>query len=324
MIQNSSINNMAAASAIMLQAVTAITTAHQEAQEAPKEPEVYNMTSNLFPCVCVAMYGTILDPQLFEDNLNDGEEEFYYNTIDWNDWKKALTEAAQNYIDDSVIDYLQDYGVLKIEANDIWSPKYYNFHNDELCMTITMQAGWQQIMAQKVQEWKDNQAVNDYIRKYWHSYDGFICFMPGTLAEVLTEDDEERQLAAYLTLALLAENQLHSDYEIMEDLMYRMDDFSDYKSANVIVEHYDDECDAQDLLRLWQDDDQWNDLYWQLAHKIGFVWLHDDATKELQGVADFCTSYSANSDGKRLLFWAVKHQYSVDDLRRLAAGGGEN
>ena len=322
MIQNST-TTMAQASAIMLQAVTAITTSHQEAQEASKEPEVYNMTSNLFPCVCVAMYGTMLDPQLFEDSLNENEDEFYYNSVDWQDWKKALTEAAQDYINDSVIDYLRDYGVLKIEADRIWSPKYYNYHNDELCMNIAMQQDWLQIMIQKVQEWQDNQAVNDYIRKYWHSYDGYVNFMPETLAEVLTEDDEERQLAAYLTLALVAENQLHSAGDIMEDLVYRMDDFSDYKSANVIEEHYDDECEADELVRLYNNDYHWNQLYWDLAHTIGFIWLHDSTTKELRGIDDICTSFHADSDGKRLLFWAVRNQYTVADLQALASGEKE-
>ena len=69
---------MAQASAIMLQAVTAITTSHQEAQEAPKEPEVYNMTSNLFPCVCVAMYETVLSPNFYLEYMNDGDDPYYY------------------------------------------------------------------------------------------------------------------------------------------------------------------------------------------------------------------------------------------------------
>jgi hypothetical protein len=318
MIQNNA-TTMAQASAIMLQAVTAITTSHQEAQEAPKEPEVYNMTSNLFPCVCVAMYDTILSPQDFEERLNeDPDNEFSYCTVDWDDWKKALTEAAQDYINDSVIDYLRDYGVISIEADSIWSPKYYNFHQDELNMTISMQQGWQQIMAQKVAEWQNNEAVKKYISTYWHSYDGYINFMPETLAEVLTEDDEDRQLAAYLTLALLVQNQLYSASEIMEDLYYRMDDFSDYQSANVIDEHYDCEADGWELQKLWNNDTAWNQLYWDLAHTIGFKWLHEADSDELQGIADPCTRYQADSDGKRLLFWAVNHQYTVDDLRGMA------
>jgi hypothetical protein len=135
---------------------------------------------------------------------------------------------------------------------------------------------------------------------------------------VLTEDDEDRQLAAYLTLALLVQNQLYSASEIMEDLYYRMDDFSDYQSANVIDEHYDCEADGWELQKLWNNDTAWNQLYWDLAHTIGFKWLHEADSDELQGIADPCTRYQADSDGKRLLFWAVNHQYTVADLRGMA------
>ena len=310
---------MAAASAIMLQAVTAITTSHQEAQEAPKEPEVYNMTSNLFPCVCVAMYDTILSPQDFEYRLNeDPDNEFSYCTVDWDDWKKALTEAAQDYINDTVIDYLRDYGVLNIEADDIWSPKYYNYHQDELNMTITMAQGWQQIMAQKVQEWQNNEAVKKYISTYWHSYDGYINFMPETLAEVLTEDDEDRQLAAYLTLAMLVEGSLRPYSEVHEWLYDAMScNFGDYERVNVINEHYDDECEAEELQQLYANDDAWNELYWDLAHTIGFKWLHE-GPDYLRGKKDSDYEFRPKSDGERLLFWAVENQLTVADLRGMA------
>ena len=163
-----SANNMAAASAIMLQAGLAITKVNNHQDEA-KEPERYYMTSGLFSCVCVAMYETLLSPSVFEESINDGEEEFYYNTVDWADWKKALTKAAQDYLNDSVIDVLRNYGLLDIEAQDIWSPKYYNSHQDELEMSITMEANWRDIMAEKVAAWQDNEAVKRYISKNWRS-----------------------------------------------------------------------------------------------------------------------------------------------------------
>lgn len=315
---------MAAASAIMLQAVTAITTSHQEAQEAPNEPEVYNMTSNLFPCVCVAMYETILSPNFYLESMNEGDDPYYYTTLDWSDWKTELTKQAQEYIDANVIGSLQDYGLLKIEADHIWSPKYYNYHQDELVMTITMQPGWQQIMAQKVQEWQNNEAVKKYISTNWHSYDGYINYMPETLAEVLTEDDEDRQLAAYLTLAMLVEGSLRPYSEVHEWLYEAMNcNFGDYERVNVINEHYDDEAEAEELQQLYANDDQWNQLYWGLAHTIGFKWLHE-GPDYLRGKKDSDYQFNAKSDGERLLFWAVENQYTVADLRRLAAGEGEN
>ena len=311
-------NNMAAASAIMLQAGQAITGSNNHQQEQ-KEPEHYFMTSGLFSCVCVAMYETLLSPQVFEEHMNDDEEEFYYDTVDWDGWKKALTEAAQDYLDDTVIDVLRDYGLLGIKAQDIWSPKYYNYHQDELEMSINMVAGWQQIMAEKVAAWQDNEAVKRYISKHWRSCSGYVNFMPESLDEILTEDNEDRQLAAYLTLALVAEG-VDLDYgNIMEDLYYRMDDFSDYDRVNVIEEYYGDANEAQDLLALWQDDLKWNELYWDLRNKIGSPWRYDKDCERLDGVKDCGFEWQADSDGKRMLFWAVKQELTVKDLYDMAA-----
>ena len=320
-------NSMAAASAIMLQAGQAITasignqaiTARQEPTSEAGDGEVYNMTSGLFPCVCVAMYETLLSPSVFEESINDGEDEFYYDTVDFDDWKKSLTEAAQDYLNDSVIDMLRNYGLIDIKALEIWSPKYYNYHQDELVMDITMQKDWQRIMAEKVAVWQDRDDVKKYISKYWHSYSGYVNLMPESLDEVLTERDEDRQLAAYLTLALVAEGVNLDCYDIMEDLYYRMDDFSDYHRVNVVEEYYSDSYEAQELISLWNNDLKWNELYWDLFNKIGSPWSHDKDCERLDGKKDCCFGWQADSDGKRMLFWAVKQELTVKDLQDMAA-----
>ena len=310
-------NNMAAASAIMLQAGLTITDSSR--QQAQQEPEVYNMTSNLFPCVCVAMYETLLSPQFFEDRINEGEEEFCYTTINFDDWKKALTEAAQDYLKDYIIDTLRDYGLLDIEATGIWSPKYYNYHQDELNMDVTMQKDWQKIMEEKVAIWQDCEAVKKYISKNWRSFSGYVNFMPESLAEVLTETDEERQLAAYLTLALVAEGVDLDCGNIMEDLYYRMDDFSDYERIDVVEEYYSDSIEAEKIRELWKDDSRWDMLYWSLVEKIGSPWSHNKDCERLEGKKDFCYQWQADSDGKKMLFWAIKQELTVKDLYDMAA-----
>ena len=320
-------NSMAAASAIMLQAGQAITasignqaiTARQESDSEADGSEVYNMTSGLFPCVCVAMYETFLSPSFFEQNMNDGEEDFYYDTVDFDDWKKSLTEAAQDYLNDSIIDVLKDYGLINIEAVEIWSPKYYNYHQDELVMDVTMQQDWQKIMAEKIASWESCEAVKKYISKNWRSFSGYVNFMPESLAEILTEDDEDRQLAAYLTLALVAEGVNLDAGDIMEDLYYRMDDFSDYERINVIEEYYSDSFEADKLINLWNNDIAWNELYWNLRDKIGSPWRHDNHYDSLSGVKDCGYEWQADSDGKRMLFWAVKQELTVKDLQDMAA-----
>lgn len=309
-------NGMAAASAIMLQAVSEITaTGHQE---STREPEVYNMTSNLFPCICVAMYETILSPNFFLEGMNDGEDQYMYDTLSWDDWKTELVKVSQDYIDSNVIDSLRNYGLMKIEACSIWSPKYYNYNQDELVMDLTMQAGWQDIMKEKIESWRGRDDVQKYISKYWHSYSGYVNFMPESLDEILTEDDEDRQLAAYLTLAMLVEGTLRPYDEILDELCEIMNSsFCDYESVNVLAE-YMDEQEAEKLLKLYNNDDDWNDLYWRLVDKIGFVWLHE-GPDYLRGKKDSDYQFNAKSDGERLLFWAVEKELTVKELQEMAA-----
>lgn len=310
------INIQAEASAIMLQAVTAIT---GQAQDEPTKDNCYKLSSGLLPCCCVAMYNTIISPENIEQNLNDGEEEFCYCTINFDDYKKTLAEAAQDYINDNIIDSLRNYGLINIEAMGISSPKYYNYSTDELIMAVTMVEDWKTIMQEKIDAWRGCNDVERYIAEHWHSYSGYINFMPESLDDVLTEDNERRQLAAYLTLAMVAEGCIEDADTIMEDLYYRMDDFSDYKRINVLAEYYNSEAEADRMAELWNDDTKWNDLYWDLRHKVGEPWRKDDGSRRLSGIEDSGYIWQADSEGKRLLFWAVKNHLTVNDLYRMAA-----
>ena len=142
--------------------------------------------------------------------------------------------------------------------------------------------------------------------------------MPESLDEVLTEDDEERQLAAYLTLAMLVEGSLKPCDEIMDELYYSISEkFCDYERVNLLAEYMDaDEADK--LLTLYNNDDDWNDLYWRLVEKIGFRWLHEGPDC-LRGKKDRDFEFDAKSDGERLLFWAVEKELTVEDLYSMAA-----
>lgn len=312
-------NLQAAASAVLLETLTALTGGNNYQatnKDNANEALIYDLNSNLFPCVCVAMYETILSPSFYEDSLNDGEEEFYYNTVDLDDWKKALTIAAEAYIQNNVIESLRNYGCIKIEATGIWSPKHYNYHTDELNMKVMMDANWKSLMKEHVESWRGRKNVESYIRDNWYSCSGFVSFMPKSLDEVLSEDDEDRQLASYLTLAMLVEGTLKPAGDIMECLYYDIE--SDSNRINVIEEYYNNSLEAEKILKLWYDDLSWNELYWRLRDKIGHPWSHDKESGSLEGKKDYY-SFNADSDGKRLLFWAVRKGYTVDDLYSLAA-----
>ena len=279
--------------------------------------EVFNLNSNLFPCICVAMYETILSPSVFEESLNDGADQYDYYNVDFADWKTKLNKVAQDYLDEHVIDSLKNYGVISIEADGIWSPKYYNYHQDELNMNVTMAEDWKTTMQANIDAWRGREDVAEYISTYWRSYDGYVNYMAESLDELLNDDDEDRQLAGYLTLAMLVEGTLRPYRDVLEDLYYMMEDFSDWTSGNVIADHYDKQDEANKLLKLYNSDDDWNELYWSLAHKIGFRWLHEGPDR--LDSKNYMASFYAKSDGERLLFWAVDQELTVEDLKKLAA-----
>lgn len=98
-----------------------------------------------------------------------------------------------------------------------------------------------------------------------------------------------------------------------------MYEFSDYDHINVIDEYMNNEDETARLIDLWNDDDRWNELYWRLVEKVGFLWLHEPETLCLEGKKDSDYQFNADSAGKRLLFWAAIHQHTVEDLYSMAA-----
>ena len=286
---------------------------------------VFNIDSNLFPLVCVQMYETQLSPMAYEDymrELDKGEPDgdFTYYTVDYSDWKKELVTVATNYIKENFLKVLKKYGVEDIKGTGIWSPREYNFTGDALDMEITMQDGWEAIMERSLQTFSEISDCRRYVCENWHSRSGFISFMPQTVEDVLTESDDERQLAAYLTLALVYEDVLEPAGDSLENLWEAgMYEFSDYDHINVIDEYMNNEEETARLIDLWNDDNKWNELYWRLAEKVGFLWLHEPETLCLEGKKDSDYQFNANSDGKRLLFWAAIHQHTVEDLYDMAA-----
>ena len=284
---------------------------------------VFYLNSNLFPLVCVQMYETQLSPMAYEDymrHLDEGEPDgdFTYYTVDYSDWKKELVLVASNYIKQNFLGVLKKYGVENIEGTGIWSPKYYNYTGDALEMTITMKEGWEQIMEKSLETFAEITDCRRYVCENWHSCSGFISFMPKSVEDVLTERDEERRLAAYLTLALVYEDVLEDAGDSLENLWEAgMYEFSDYDHINVLEEYLGE--DYYDLMTAYNDDQKWNELYWQLVEKIGFPWMHEAETKSLEGKKDCDYQFNANCDGKRLLFWAAIHQYSLNDLYDMAA-----
>jgi len=278
------------------------------------------LNTDLFPCVCVAMYDTVLDPRSYADNLRDAEtmaNTFCYVNIDREKYEDEILNRAAAFIDENVTPLLEKYGLRNIQTVSIDHPKYYNYKTDALMFYAEMAPKWKTTMRRWLKEFAKEEKFQEYIDAHFKSYDGFCSFMPQSFQAIAAMEDEDRCLGAYLQLCLLNENATNLWRESMDEISEWI--WENSKSSE--VGDYLEErlgADAYDLAEFYEDDCKWNELYWSLAAKVGFPWLHDDTTKSLPN-SSRSSSFEATNDAQRCIIWAVQHDYTLSDLQRLAA-----
>lgn len=289
--------------------------------------ESYAISSNLFPCVFVGMYETGLSSTKYEEDMSscycDSEHPFSYVTVDQERWELEIVERAGKFISERVVPMMQKYGLKDIQVEQIHSPKYYNFETDCLYFTVIMQKTWRRKMKKFLKEFRKDEKFDNYICEHYHSHSGFCSFMPQDIDEIEAFDDEERCIGAYLTLCLLNEGQIDMADEFYEDCSEWLWENTCADETHDLLEENSldfDSFDVEELVALYNNDEKWNEIYWNLVKKLnGFPWLHDEKTKCIEGKADCFMSHNAENDGMRLLFWAAQQGYKANDLIRMAA-----
>lgn len=81
-------------------------------------------------------YGTFLG-----EYLDDEIDAVEYELIDW---KATFENIAKEFFElfintEGVNEVLEEYGI-SLEYKELWSPKFYNFHNDRIYMTVSYDA----------------------------------------------------------------------------------------------------------------------------------------------------------------------------------------
>lgn len=293
--------------------------------EANNNLESFNLNSELFPCVSVAMYGTELSPVEYEsDQCNsmayDRETLFNYYHLDYDTWKQEILERATVFIKDNVLPRFKKYGVNDIQVEKIWSPRYYNFHNDELEFTVYMESDWRATMHRYLDEFRRSQSDKfvDYILKHFHSCSGFCSLMPTSFPEIEAFADEDRCMAAYLTLCLLNEDCINYANESREDIYeWLSGNTSAGSEINMLSEYLnDDDNEGESYVDLYNNDYALSNLYHDLLARKGYVWR---GYNELSGKVDPSVQLQAKNDAMRMIFWAVNNGYTVADLKAMAA-----
>ena len=279
-----------------------------------KENELFGISSNLFPCVNVGMYWTILSPTEKEENLQDCCDTFEYVTIDMKEYESQIVGAAKGFISENVLPIMKKYGLENILVEEIHSPKEYNFTDDCLYFTVEMSPDWRSKMHDYLNDFRKESKFQKYIEEHWYSRDGFWSWMPQSFDEIEQMNDKERCVGAYLTLCLLNEDKLGLTEESLEYIYYEMEDT--YSRYYRVTEEYLGWKEGVKMEELYNNDYRMNELYHNLLSKIGDQWKNFD---RIEGKHGDWYYVSADNDAMRLIFWACENGYTVSDLEAMAA-----
>jgi len=196
------------------------------------------LNSNLFRIVSVAMYGTQLDPDsmfdsyMIESDKDDGYIHFgidyFWDNFQSQKYKDHIKELAHSFINGKhKVGDIE----IEIEAGEIYSPKFYNFSNDEIDLTITFDT---EAILNEVN--KDTQTFNQFLKDRYSSYDGFNSFTSNNYTDWL-EDFENKDDTAYgAVLTYIFKDMIEENQE--EFIQYVCsDNYIDYRDFVDFEEH---------------------------------------------------------------------------------------
>lgn len=160
--------------------------------------------------------------EYYQRDLRDEHPEYQLLTEDDLDFDYR---AYEKEVMDSFIAVFPHYApefVTAVEFDELDSPKYYNFRNDQLYAFVELADDWKDRMRDFIRDNEDY--LRDRIKKDWTSYDGFISFMENDLDEwdtYLFEDEDPRYIGSMIGYMMYRENKdVYRDLlmDTMEDI----------------------------------------------------------------------------------------------------------
>jgi len=154
------------------------------------------VSSNTLPGVTVDTYQTFTgdsSDQNFLDYQSEQGEPSDYDDYDWDYDNAAVHRELAEASIEAIIAQLGGKGVIEsIELTSTWSPKEYNFKTDSYNALYTIDPA-------KLEEWADeNFKLEEYLKEYHQSYDGYADFVGMYL------EDPETQWGTLIWLKLAA------------------------------------------------------------------------------------------------------------------------
>lgn len=163
-----------------------------------------NLNTNLFPIINVGMYysnispETIFDDYFINEDFENGDSEYnsdqFWDNFDNDKYKTKIQELAADFLTYEIDD--NNGNEIKIEAGELYSPKYYNFDTDNIELTVEFDKV-------KLLEFikKDIDNFNKFLKDNYTSYDGFLSFTANNVALWYDDyqNDENTAIGALLT-----------------------------------------------------------------------------------------------------------------------------
>jgi len=308
------------------------------------DSNVFELNDTLWPVVRVNTNDTILDPKKYEEthakDTFDGDEPYYkdnpfrYFKVDRDKWNDEIKQLAVDFINENIIDMMKPYGVESIQVKKIDSPVYYDYgpnDTDELIFTVVMAPDYCERMKHNLELFR-NSDINVFSHYYPFFNDHLWSSKTYLLNEIEAFENRERCLGAYLTLCLvdLGKSEISKDFQ-----KYAFDWLQVHSSAgtvrSILLEYENEPIDSTDerfngyedsneFLELYNDDFAIWELYHNLYNRVGNAWKGYDTLECLtDGDKDIRYFIDAKNDAMRMIFWAIDNDYSLEDLKAMAA-----
>jgi hypothetical protein len=238
--------------------------------------------------------------ELCKKNLFDKFLETIYCNLDW---EKTYENISEQLVDQCYSKIFNPY-VEKIEFSHLWSPKCYNYYNDEIYIKITLTDD----QLNEIELFcfgEEKKCFNDYLESKYTSRDGFISFISNNIQEFKetyrklksTEDDG---FVLYLGILFEFFMKMNSD----KDSISLCDCESIYEAIEW-QEAFDEKEIAEELLKEINMETTFEKL---IRIKFWFVY-----SEELENLNFLEREYLENQ-AKEQIFKMVKEGYTSGEL----------
>ena len=160
-------------------------------------------------------YNTLFMCECEDSVIEDGKEWDDY-TFDYEDYRDRTAKACVKEIESELSDF-----EVKIDFDNLYSPKYFNYTNDSINVTYTISnVGYEKLVAYI----KENlEEFDEYIIDTFTSHSGFVSFHSNNYmewVEILEKGEEGIEEGIFMgtILEFYFKNEEYTDYDLSQSI----------------------------------------------------------------------------------------------------------